>query len=275
MDINTNMLFWISSALAAIGGGLIVHIVFLSIFNFGSKIYEQSPSRRMKKRLQNIGLIDETKEKISFIRPAVEKLRRQAEVPLWVTILVIFIPLLGYVYTQTMIPLGLIALYILARMWLRGFNEHKEKKDMLLFLLDLRTKLTLKGSLLTALDDVAKRKHTTAAKIVGIYLNSGFQGNGLSLLKQIADDTHIPFLDNVVARAEASSAGKLSLDKALAQAIEEVQEEINVSAKEQLQKIPSRLIIIVFPLLLGPTLIVLLYPVVFRLLESMGSITPF
>jgi hypothetical protein len=110
---------------------------------------------------------------------------------------------------------------------------------------------------------------------VGIYLNSGFQGNGLSLLKQIADDTHIPFLDNVVARAEASSAGKLSLDKALAQAIEEVQEEINVSAKEQLQKIPSRLIIIVFPLLLGPTLIVLLYPVVFRLLESMGSITPF
>jgi hypothetical protein len=269
--IPANTLYtWGATILLGVGLGLIVFWILSSISNIGFTIYDRTPGRRMAKRLHGVGLLEEKKKDASsYIAPAVNAVRSRAGFPMWVTLVVAALSLLGYVYTQSVWALGLIFLYIIARMWARAQDKRREHKDVWLFLLDLRTKLTFKGSLLTALTDVAKDGRTTCAKIVQIYLDAGFQGNGLSLLGKIAQDTKLPFLDDVVARAEASASGKLSLDDALHQAIEKVQYEIDTAAKEQLQKIPSRLIIIVFPTLLGPGLVLLLYPVVDNLLKSL------
>jgi hypothetical protein len=261
---------WGATLLLGVGLGLIIYWILSSISNIGFDIYDRTPSRRMAKRLQGVGLIEaKIQDKASYIAPAVNAVRAKAGFPMWVTLAVAGLSILGYLYTMSLWAFGIIFLYIIARMWLRAQDKRREHKDVWLFLLDLRTKLTFKGSLLTALTDVAKDSRTTCAKIVQIYLDAGFQGNGLSLLGQIAQDTKLPFLDDVVARAEASASGKLSLDDALHQAIEKVQFEIDTAAKEQLQKIPSRLIIIVFPTLLGPGLVLLLYPVVDNLLKSL------
>ncbi len=261
---------WGATLLLGVGLGLIIYWILSSISNIGFDIYDRTPGRRMAKRLQGVGLIEaKIQDKASYIAPAVNAVRAKAGFPMWVTLAVAGLSILGYLYTMSLWAFGIIFLYIIARMWLRNQDKRREHKDVWLFLLDLRTKLTFKGSLLTALTDVAKDSRTTCAKIVQIYLDAGFQGNGLSLLGQIAQDTKLPFLDDVVARAEASASGKLSLDDALHQAIEKVQYEIDTAAKEQLQKIPSRLIIIVFPTLLGPGLVLLLYPVVDNLLKSL------
>jgi hypothetical protein len=261
---------WGATLLLGVGLGLIIYWILSSISNIGFDIYDRTPGRRMAKRLQGVGLIEaKIQDKASYIAPAVNAVRAKAGFPMWVTLAVAGLSILGYLYTMSLWAFGIIFLYIIARMWLRAQDKRREHKDVWLFLLDLRTKLTFKGSLLTALTDVAKDSRTTCAKIVQIYLDAGFQGNGLSLLGQIAQDTKLPFLDDVVARAEASASGKLSLDDALHQAIEKVQFEIDTAAKEQLQKIPSRLIIIVFPTLLGPGLVLLLYPVVDNLLKSL------
>jgi len=261
---------WGATLLLGVGLGLIIYWILSSISNIGFDIYDRTPGRRMAKRLQGVGLIEaKIQDKASYIAPAVNAVRAKAGFPMWVTLAVAGLSILGYLYTMSLWAFGIIFLYIIARMWLRAQDKRREHKDVWLFLLDLRTKLTFKGSLLTALTDVAKDSRTTCAKIVQIYLDAGFQGNGLSLLGQIAQDTKLPFLDDVVARAEASASGKLSLDDALHQAIEKVQYEIDTAAKEQLQKIPSRLIIIVFPTLLGPGLVLLLYPVVDNLLKSL------
>ena len=261
---------WGATLLLGVGLGLIIYWILSSISNIGFDIYDRTPGRRMAKRLQGVGLIEaKIQDKASYIAPAVNAVRAKAGFPMWMTLAVAGLSILGYLYTMSLWAFGIIFLYIIARMWLRAQDKRREHKDVWLFLLDLRTKLTFKGSLLTALTDVAKDSRTTCAKIVQIYLDAGFQGNGLSLLGQIAQDTKLPFLDDVVARAEASASGKLSLDDALHQAIEKVQYEIDTAAKEQLQKIPSRLIIIVFPTLLGPGLVLLLYPVVDNLLKSL------
>ena len=250
---------WGATLLLGVGLGLIIYWILSSISNIGFDIYDRTPGRRMAKRLQGVGLIEaKIQDKASYIAPAVNAVRAKAGFPMWVTLAVAGLSILGYLYTMSLWAVGIIFLYIIARMWLRAQDKRREHKDVWLFLLDLRTKLTFKGSLLTALTDVAKDSRTTCAKIVQIYLDAGFQGNGLSLLGQIAQDTKLPFLDDVVARAEASASGKLSLDDALHQAIEKVQYEIDTAATEELQKIPSRLIIIVFPTLLGPGLVLLL-----------------
>lgn len=269
--LNTNILFWISTICLALGVGILAHRLFEAIFSLAIQLYDHTPGRRMTRRLKEIGLAENNQDGSSFILPAVNAIRRQASFPMWVTIAVIALTLLGYIYTRSFIMVGVVVLYILARMWLRYYFKRKESKDVWLFLLDLRTKLTLKGSLLTALNDVSQEERTMVARICRVYLDAGFQGNGLNLLAKVAEDTRLPFLDDVVARTVASTTGKLSLDAGLRQAIEIVQQEIDVSAREQLQSIPSRLIIIVFPMLLGPGLVVLLYPVVSKLLASMSG----
>ena len=53
--------------------------------------------------------------------------------------------------------------------------------------------------------------------------------------------------------------------------LERLQAEMYTAARENMQRIPTRLTVLVLPALLGPAIVVLLYPVVARLLANMGG----
>ena len=92
---------------------------------------------------------------------------------------------------------------------------------------------------------------------------------GLAILSRLAADTRLPYLDDLIARVEAAQAGTLRLDEALRQAMLRMQEEAETRQREQLQKIPARLILLAFPGLLGPALFVLVFPLVARVIAAM------
>jgi hypothetical protein len=67
----------------------------------------------------------------------------------------------------------------------------------------------------------------------------------------------------------------LNLDEAVSQSIARVTEEMDTEIREELQKIPTRLVIIVSPLLLGPALAAWVLPVVARMIANLEGISFF
>ena len=63
--------------------------------------------------------------------------------------------------------------------------------------------------------------------------------------------------------------GTLDMDQALRQVMESLQQEMKTASREQLQKIPSRLILMAFPALLMPALFLLVFPLAARLIASL------
>jgi hypothetical protein len=137
--------------------------------------------------------------------------------------------------------------------------------------MDVRIALPLQGSLLRALQEVARRGSTRLARLTARYLGSGFQGSGLELLDRLAQATRLPSLADLVAWTHAAEAGTLASDAPFEHALSRLRSEMYTAAREQMQRIPTRLTVLVLPALLGPTIVVLLYPVVARLLAGMGG----
>ncbi len=180
-----------------------------------------------------------------------------------------------YLATRQILALSLGIFPLATKLWLTNLRKRQLAADIWHFLMDLRIRRTLRGSLLLALQDVAKADNTQIARVVSGYLEGGFRGSGLELLARLAEDTQAPFLADLVARTQAAQDGALRLDEALKQAMGRVQAEMETGVREQLQQIPTRLILLVFPVLLGPTLVVLFYPLVARILANLSGISGF
>jgi hypothetical protein len=101
------------------------------------------------------------------------------------------------------------------------------------------------------------------------------QENGVQVLRQLADDTGSRWISDVAGRAEAARDGMLNLDEAVSQSITRVSEEMDTEIREELQRIPTRLVIIVAPLILGPALAAWVLPVVARTIASLEGVTFF
>ncbi len=200
-----------------------------------------------------------------------------------------------YALTQQMMVLLLAAAPFALRAWLTGYRKRQLNVEVLAFLTDLRLTLPLQGSLLRALQDVANRSDTrpsmnshrpgvlpggqrpstgSGQRLAGItarYLAGGFHGSGLELLARLADDTQAPHLRDLVAWTRAAEEGTLASDAPFEHALSRLQAETVTAARENMQRIPTRLTILVLPALLGPAIVVLLYPMVARLLANMGG----
>jgi len=184
-----------------------------------------------------------------------------------------------YLFTQQMMALFLAVVPFAVRIWLDNYRKRRQNDEALAFLMDVRIALPLQGSLLRALQEVARRGSTRPstgsgqrlARLTARFLGGGFQGSGLELLDRLAQATRLPSLADLVAWTQAAEAGTLASDAPFEHALSRLRSEMYTSAREQMQRIPTRLTILVLPALLGPSIMVLLYPVVARLLASMAG----
>ncbi len=175
-----------------------------------------------------------------------------------------------YLPTRQFWALLLALLPFLYRIWLKRNRKRTLMQDVWQFMLDLRVRLTLRGTLLMALQDVARNPSNPIAGALQQYFAAGLGDNGMDILKQLDQDVPgLPFLSDLVARTNAAQEGILDLDLALRQVMESLQQEIKTVSREQLQKIPSRLILMAFPALLMPALFVLVFPLAARLIASL------
>jgi hypothetical protein len=233
----------------------------LSIFNLRRASVE-------KKDAKNDG------KKENYLLKAAMRLRIQLRLPEWLMPTAMAIAGLLYLVSQNFLALLPIALFFLGRQWYSGIVKQKERKDVWAFLLDLRTRISLTGSLLTALRSLAADGQTVTAQILRLYINAGYTTNGVTLLSMVSKEVQLPYLDDLVARANAAKSGSISMDSAIADSISVIQSEVQFKTREDLQKVPSRLVMFVFPCILAPMLIMLLYPIVEQVIASLsGSMT--
>jgi len=176
-----------------------------------------------------------------------------------------------YLFTRQALVLLLAVSPFAVRAWLANYRKRQLNAETLAFMMDVRIVLPLQGSLLRALQEVAKRENTRLAVVTARYLAGGFQGNGLELLERLAQDTAIPSLQDLVAWMQASEEGTLASDVPFEHALVRLRREMVTAKREHMQRIPTRLTILVLPALLGPTIVLLLYPVVDRLLANMSG----
>ncbi len=178
-----------------------------------------------------------------------------------------------YLFTQQLLVLLLAVIPFAVRLWLANYRKRQLDTELLAFLMDLRISLPLQGSLLRALQELARQGKTRPAGIVSRYLEGGFQGDGLELLDRLAQDTTITHLRDLVAWTRAAAEGTMKVDAPLEHALTRLRGEMYTAARENMQRIPTRLTVLVLPALLGPTIVVLVYPMVARLLAAMGSMS--
>jgi len=176
-----------------------------------------------------------------------------------------------YLFTQQMMALFLAIVPFVLRLWLDNYCKRRQNDEALAFLMDVRIALPLQGSLLCALQEVARRGSTRLARLTARFLSGGFQGSGLELLNRLAQTTRLLSLTDLVAWTQAAEAGTLASDAPFEHALSRLRAETVTAAREHMQRIPTRLTILVLPALLGPSIVVLLYPVVARLLAGMSG----
>jgi hypothetical protein len=171
-----------------------------------------------------------------------------------------------YCFTVLLFP-------VLARRWILRQKRREAGNEIRQFLVELRLQLSSGGTLRPALQAVGQYGPPNLGRLIRHRLSS--QENGVQVLRHIADDTGSRWIADVAGRAEAARDGMLNLDEAVSQSINRVTEEMDTEVREELQQIPTRLVVIVSPLILGPALAAWVLPVVSRMIASLEGVTFF
>ena len=143
------------------------------------------------------------------------------------------------------------------------------------FLIDVRVHMSLAGSLYLGLESIARI--TTETSIVYRTLQRRMGGgaakSGLEVLQLLAADLKSLHLQRVAQRVQFAqqSSGLTGVDQAIATSIEELNEEIATACEEQIQHLPLRITLLAMPFLLGPIVILLFYPLVDRILQTLAG----
>ena len=174
-------------------------------------------------------------------------------------------------WTGQVVVLGMALVPFALRSWLETYWRKQTEAESLNWLIDLRINLPLHGSLLRTMRAVSERSDTRLARMTGRYLGRGFQGDGLELLERLADDTQLSHLTDLVARVKAATEGTLNIDRPFEHALEQLRSEIYTQAREYQQSIPSRLTLVIFPILLGPAIALLILPMAARLMATISG----
>lgn len=260
----------------AIGVGMLAHAVLAIVYETGRRLTR--PARRG--RLHALGLSQsQTDEKRSE-----EAILGYGHIP-WANLYAIS-ALAGLVLLAVIGPylpslrLGFLALPGLVWLARRTLLQQRRRfmaSQVRQFLIDTRLHMSLQGSLLLGLNSLAKTTLDTSA--VYRRLQKRLQGSsarsGLDLLVQLAEDLGSPQLRRAAQRVEAAqqSGGVTDVDDALSGVIQELEEEIGYQSEEQMQRLPLRITLLSMPFLLGPIVILLFYPLVDRILQTLSGVS--
>jgi hypothetical protein len=170
-----------------------------------------------------------------------------------------------------MASLAVLLFPVLVRRWIIRQKRREAANEIRQFLVELRLQLSSGGTLRPALQAVAQYGPINLGRLLRGRLAS--QDNGAQVLRRLAEDTGSRWITDVAGRAEAAQEGMLNLDEAVTQSIQRVTEEMDTQVREELQQIPTRLIVIVSPLILGPALAAWVLPVVARTIASLEGVT--
>lgn len=261
----------------AIGVGLIADSVFSFFYAIGRRVF------RLTKwgRLQALG--PGGKDQITN-RNSEEVILGLANIP-WRLLyagaafagLILLVFLGSSLSAVRLVFLALPALVWLAKKYLIQQRKRFMTGQIRQLLIDVRLHMSLQGSLLLGLESVAK----TTVETTAVYqrLQKRLQGssarNGLDVLNQLAGDLNSVQLSRVAQRVQATqqSGGITDVDQAIASVIEDLNEEISYQSEEQMQRLPMRITLLAMPLLLGPIVILLFYPLVDRILKSLAGVS--
>jgi hypothetical protein len=162
---------------------------------------------------------------------------------------------------------GVLLFPVLVRRWILRQKRREAGNEIRQFLVELRLQISSGGTLRPALQAVAQFGPPNLGRLLRRRLSS--QENGVQVLRHVADDTGSRWIADVAGRAEAARDGMLNLDEAVAQSISRVTGEMDTEVREELQRIPTRLVVVVSPLILGPALAAWVLPVVARLIANL------
>ena len=190
--------------------------------------------------------------------------------------LALFVGIGPYLAGTRLLLLTLPILVWLTKRYLAGQRKRFLVGELRQLLIDLRLHLSLRGSLLLALQSIARIPpgSSIVRRVLVRRMSGGAAGNGLEVLERIACDLRSPHLAKVAQRIRAAqqAGGILDVDQALASAITELSEEIGYQADEQMQRLPLRITLLAMPFLLGPIIILLFYPLVDRILTTLSGV---
>lgn len=167
-----------------------------------------------------------------------------------------------------------------AGVWLlKRYLVHQRRRFMIgqvrQLLVDIRLHMSLAGSLLLGMENIARSSasNTPVYRALKRRMSGGSAKSGLEVLEQVAKDVNSVHLLRVSQRVRSAqqSGGVLGVDQAIASSIEELNDEIAGQAEEQMQQMPTRITLLAMPFLLGPIVILLFYPLVDRILNTLAG----
>jgi hypothetical protein len=166
---------------------------------------------------------------------------------------------------------GTLLFPILGHQWVARQGKREAQNEIRQFLVELRLQLSSGGTLRPALQAVSAYGPPYIGRILRGLLAG--QENGAQVLHALSEETNSRWIQDVAGRAEAAQQGMLNLDEAVAQSIERVTGEMDTEIREELQRIPTRLVVIVAPLLLAPALAAWIIPVVVNLIANLEGVS--
>jgi hypothetical protein len=258
------------------GVGLVAHVLLSTLQDLGRKIrWKSHPSR-----LVHLGIQPASKQDRESVS---RKHQSNPSIP-WNTLLVfsVFAGMGLTCFLGSSLPAAKGAVILLPLLvW--GFKKYwgyQEKRFLLSqvrqFLLDVRLYMSLRGSMLLGLQHLGEttQESTPLYRSLKYHLSGSSARSGMDLLQKIAKDISCPPFSRAIQRIQAAqqTGGISDIDLALAQYLEELNEEIGYQTEEQMQRLPTRITLLAMPLLLGPIVILLFYPLVDRILHTLSGV---
>ncbi len=259
----------------AIGVGLIVNATLSSIYVLGRRWFQFIG--RQHYRLQALGIDSPIKGSQSE-----DEILGLTQIP-W-TNLYAGAAVLGlalFFFIGPSVPsMRLGFLTVPALVWLfKGYLAGQRRRFLLgqlrQLLIDVRLHMSLRGSLLLGLENIASStgEDRIVYRLLRLRMSGGQVKSGLEVFQQMAQDLKSIHLTRISQRIQAAqqSGGLLGVDQAVAKSIEELTDEINGQTEEQMQRLPLRITLLAMPFLLGPIVILFFYPLVDRILKTLSG----
>jgi len=261
----------------AVGVGLMLEALFTTLYALGHRL-----SRGLSYRPNRLTSLGVTSARQQAERTSEDELLGLARIP-W-TNLYALSALAGLGLFLLVGPsLGVSRLALLglpAGVWLlKRYLVHQRRRFMIgqvrQLLVDIRLHMSLSGSLLLGLENIARTTgaNTPVYRALKRRMSGGSAKSGLEVLEQVAKDVNSVHLLRAAQRVRSAqqSGGVAGVDQAIVSSVEELNDEIAGQAEEQMQQMPTRITLLAMPFLLGPIVILLFYPLVDRILNTLAG----
>lgn len=268
---------WFVGISLAVGAGLITNTLLTTIYMVGRQLLRGRSYRRIP-----LESLRSPAGKQETCAQSEDEILGLAQIP-WTNLyalsalvsLSLFVILGPYLGGSRLFLLSLPALVWLLKRYLVYQRRRFMVSQVRQLLVDIRLHMSLAGSLLLGLENIARTSGETSPVYQALKrrMSGGSARSGLTVLEQLAGDVKSLHLLRVAQRVRSAqqSAGVLGVDQAIASSIAELNDEIAGQAEEQMQQMPTRITLLAMPFLLGPIVILLFYPLVDRILSTLSG----